>query len=104
MVQGRLYRSTNAKLDAENWYRMLIDCKHYDDGKCTGGYWFNPTPTACLTMCENKIPVGTKGLGDTISNVINKVSRGKVTPCGGCKKRQNKLNEIFPYKDKNNGN
>jgi hypothetical protein len=55
-------------------------------------------------MCENRIPVGTKGLGDTISNVINKVSRGKVKPCGGCKKRQNKLNEIFPYKDKNNGN
>jgi hypothetical protein len=38
-----------------------------------------------------------KGLGDTIANMTKKVG---IKPCGGCKKRQEKLNEVFPYKPK----
>ena len=40
-----------------------------------------------------------KGLGDTIKKITNAVG---VRQCGGCKKRQNKLNKLFPYgkKDK----
>jgi len=38
-----------------------------------------------------------RGLGDSIAALIHKVTRGKIKPCSGCKKRQAKLNEIFPY-------
>ena len=31
-----------------------------------------------------------KGLGDTVSNVIKKVSGGKIKECGGCSKIQGK--------------
>lgn len=44
-----------------------------------------------------------KGLGDTVKKVIEKVSRGKVKPCGGCKKRQEALNKLMPYKGAENG-
>jgi len=87
----------------------MIKCKHWldcgvsDGGCCRIVKYDRPSFGVCNACEDNTVPQP-KGLGDTISNVINKVSRGKVTPCGGCKKRQNKLNEIFPYKDKNNGN
>ena len=43
-----------------------------------------------------------KGLGDTVKKVIDKVTRGRVKPCNGCKKRQQRLNKLLPYKgDKN---
>ncbi len=45
-----------------------------------------------------------KGVGDTIKKVIEKVSGGNVKQCGGCKKRQEVLNNLIPYKDNNNGN
>jgi hypothetical protein len=35
-----------------------------------------------------------RGLGDTIAKITNAVG---IKPCGGCKKRQKKLNETFPY-------
>ena len=38
-----------------------------------------------------------KGIGDTVERTINKVSGGRVKPCGGCKKRKAFLNEYFPY-------
>mgnify|MGYP003149489184 FL=1 len=40
-----------------------------------------------------------KGIGDTISRVINKVSRGKIKECGGCTKRKESLNRIIPFRD-----
>ena len=46
------------------------------------------------------IPVAPKkarGAGDTVAKAIHTVSRGRIKPCGGCKKRQKKLNEIVPY-------
>jgi hypothetical protein len=35
-----------------------------------------------------------KGLGDTIKKVTDKMG---IKQCGGCKKRQEKLNRLFPY-------
>ena len=35
-----------------------------------------------------------KGLGDTIKKVTSKLG---IKQCGGCKKRQEKLNRLFPY-------
>jgi len=39
-----------------------------------------------------------KGLGDTISHVIKKVSGGRIKECGGCSKRRDWLNDKFRYK------
>jgi hypothetical protein len=39
-----------------------------------------------------------RGLGDTIANFIKTVTFGKVKPCGGCKKRQEALNRLAPYR------
>jgi len=38
-----------------------------------------------------------RGLGDTVAKITKAVG---IKPCGGCKKRQKKLNEWFPYKVK----
>ena len=40
-----------------------------------------------------------KGLGDTVSRVINRVSRGKIKECGGCENRKEYLNQMIPYRD-----
>lgn len=50
---------------------------------------------------KNKFKKST-GLGDTVKNIIDKVTRGKVKPCTGCQKRQAALNKIMPYKGGNN--
>jgi hypothetical protein len=43
-----------------------------------------------------------KGLGDTIKKVTDKLG---IKQCGGCKKRQDALNRLVPYKkaDKKEG-
>ena len=43
-----------------------------------------------------------KGLGDTVHRAINKVTRGKLSGCGGCKKRQKALNQWLPYSGHSN--
>tara|TARA_R100000458_G_C8277993_1_gene253813 strand:+ start:6243 stop:6656 length:414 start_codon:yes stop_codon:yes gene_type:complete len=40
-----------------------------------------------------------RGLGDTIAKATKAVG---IKPCGKCKKRQAKLNKMFPYKDGKN--
>ncbi len=37
-----------------------------------------------------------RGIGDTLARVIHNYTG--IESCNGCKKRQNKLNEWFPYK------
>lgn len=39
-----------------------------------------------------------RGLGDTLARVIKAITFGKVSPCGGCAKRQEALNRLVPYK------
>ena len=39
-----------------------------------------------------------KGLGDTVSSAIKKVSGGKIKECGGCSKRRDWLNDKFSYR------
>lgn len=36
-----------------------------------------------------------RGLGDTVAKVTKMVG---IKPCGGCQKRQEKLNKLLPYK------
>ena len=47
---------------------------------------------------EEEIEQPSKGLGDTVKKVIDKVTGGKMKPCGGCKKRREALNKVMPYK------
>ena len=42
-----------------------------------------------------------RGLGDTVSKAINTISGGRIHECGGCTKRKNTLNRMFPYSEKN---
>ena len=39
-----------------------------------------------------------RGFGDTVANAINKYTNVKPEGDCGCKKRQEKLNKMFPYK------
>ena len=39
-----------------------------------------------------------KGLGDTVSNAIKKVSGGRIKECGGCSKRRDWLNDKLRYR------
>lgn len=38
-----------------------------------------------------------KGLGDTVAKITKAVG---IKPCGKCKKRQARLNKMFPYEPK----
>jgi len=39
-----------------------------------------------------------RGLGDTIAKITSSLG---IKPCGGCKKRQEKLNKLVPYGNNN---
>ena len=50
-----------------------------------------------------------KGIGDTLHNFFNKIGVHKAIKkvingnnCGGCQKRQERLNDLFPYKNSRN--
>ena len=45
-----------------------------------------------------------KGLGDTVSKAIKKMTGGKIEECDSCKKRKEMLNKLFPYKNKEDKN
>lgn len=106
----------------------VVKCKHWQDcgvnkGGCCAKNEFNrPSFGTCLISCEKNTnkpsedevmklfglsnPIKppnkpkSKGLGDTVKKIINKVTGGKVKQCGGCKKRQEALNKLMPYKGK----
>lgn len=46
---------------------------------------------------EQKPKDPSKGLGDTIKKVTDAL---RIPQCGACKKRQQELNRLFPYKEK----
>ena len=46
---------------------------------------------------KNKKIQNPKGLGDTVNNMIQIISRGKIKSCNGCKKRQTMLNQLLSY-------
>jgi len=46
---------------------------------------------------QEKQKQASQGLGDTIKKVTDAL---KIPQCGGCKRRQQALNKMFPYKPK----
>jgi hypothetical protein len=61
----------------------LLTCKDYEGPERTDELKAKLIP---LTV--------SRGVGDTIAKVTRAIG---VKPCGGCKKRQEALNRIFPY-------
>ena len=55
-------------------------------------------PLRCV--CGVRYEFGkSRGLGDTIAKLTKAVG---IQPCGGCEKRRQKLNSIFPFADGGN--
>lgn len=55
---------------------------HITFNQCPMDYYNNPA---------------SRGLGDTVAKVTKAIG---IKPCGGCKKRQKKLNDLVPYETK----
>ena len=63
-----------------------------------GKYEGTPTDEDCGGCSEYSGP--SRGLGDTVKNVISKATAGKVKPCAPCQKRREALNKMMGYKKK----
>ena len=63
-----------------------------------GKYMGKPTEEDCNSCSEYEGP--SRGLGDTVKNVISKATAGKVKPCAPCQKRREALNKMMGYKKK----
>ena len=37
------------------------------------------------------------GIGDLIEHAIKWVTRGRIKPCGGCRRRRDRLNRLWPF-------
>lgn len=61
---------------------------------CGHSRWSKHPPKRVANECSGR---ESRGLGDTVANAIQAVTFGLVKPCGGCKKRQEALNKMFPY-------
>tara|TARA_B100000686_G_scaffold278342_1_gene298256 strand:+ start:160 stop:330 length:171 start_codon:yes stop_codon:yes gene_type:complete len=48
---------------------------------------------------QNQLIKKSRGLGDTVKKVTEKLG---IKQCGGCKKRQKALNKLLPYKNESN--
>ena len=87
-AEGRQWRESIAKHfsvpfdNAQGKPEIDFECPH-------GKPWLKEKPVA---------PTKSRGLGDTVAKAIHAVSGGRIKPCGGCKKRQAKLNKLVPYK------
>ncbi len=73
----------------------MTDCIADETGKhCINCGWVwkldKPWPR------RNCAEVSSRGLGDTVAKITKAIG---IKPCGGCKERQKKLNEMFPYAD-----
>tara|TARA_R100000655_G_scaffold108853_2_gene161766 strand:- start:50 stop:304 length:255 start_codon:yes stop_codon:yes gene_type:complete len=83
----------------------MIKCTHWKDcglngaGCCSINEYKKPSFGVCLKVCKKNTHKPSKGLGDTVEKVIKALTKGKVKPCGGCKKRKEALNKMMPYKD-----
>jgi len=74
-------------------------------GCCDIGAYEKPSYGVCLQICEQNTHKPSRGVGDTLKKMIEKVSKGKIKPCKGCKKRQEMMNNLLPYGStrRNNG-
>lgn len=58
-----------------------------DERICTiNKFGGKPTEANCMECKDYDGP--SRGVGDTVKNVISKATAGKVKPCGGCQKQR----------------
>ena len=100
----------------------MIDCKHWNEGKCSLGLYGGKPSAGVCGVCKSKVSVEvaapvvvadktpsgkSKGLGDTIEKitkatgikkVVDAVAKATGRPCN-CAERKAKLNAAFPYKE-----
>ena len=69
---------------------VLSKCKWHNDTH----YCITEDAFYALKEKYGAPPRKSRGLGDTIAKITTAVG---VKPCGGCKKRQAKLNKLVPY-------
>ena len=90
-----------------------MDCGIRNGGCCSINEYQNPSYGVCLLSCQKNtdkpatkkakkiLGIGkSRGLGDTVKKIIGKITMGRAKQCGGCKKRQELLNRVVPYKDR----
>lgn len=71
----------------------MIEC-----GKCGNRY-----PTARVVFpihCRCGEKIGTpppRGIGDVVERGIKWLTRGRIKPCGGCRRRRDRLNQLWPF-------
>lgn len=86
---------------------MTVQCKHWtkegDRVVCLADRYPDPSERVCLFICKENTTPPSRGLGDTVKKIIDRVTFRKAKPCGGCKKRREALNKLIPYGDKDNG-
>lgn len=77
---------------------MSVNCKHWSDcgvpsaGCCSLGLHHGRPSHATCGLCD-KVEPASRGLGDTVAKITKAVG---IKPCGGCKNRQYKLNQLIP--------
>lgn len=82
---------------------MKVNCKHWSDvgqpryGRCGIGLHGGLPSAGVCRVCQEREPIESEGLGDTIAKATKSVG---IKPCGGCKKRRELLNRLWPYKKK----
>jgi len=79
--------------DGSMWHCVNQGCEHRD----TPVRRHHTAPPR--RNCTSVAPKESRGLGDTVAKAIHTVTGGLVKPCGGCKKRQEALNNLLPYRD-----
>jgi hypothetical protein len=80
-----------------DWFWM----KSEDAEAINTKHWVDPYSGSSIASSGSSIVVpslASQGLGDTIEKVTR--AMGVKKPCGGCKKRKDKLNRIFPYRQR----
>lgn len=79
-----------------------MKCNHATDhpsGKfvyCSLGLYGGKPSSAVCAQCP-RYEGTSRGLGDTVKNLISTVTLGAVQPCTPCQKRRALLNRLLPY-------
>lgn len=74
----------------------MLACDHWQQARCAKGlHDGEPTVEQCFACDQYEGPA--RGAGDVVAKAIDAVTFGKVKKCGGCNKRQVKLNAVVPF-------
>ena len=96
LEQGLKFKLISSE-DTDQDFAYLTSANYFLEPFAKVNSGFSRLVLSCLSEDATIIKFKSRGLGDTIEKVTNKIG---VRKCGGCGRRQKKLNKLFPYKDK----